>query len=126
MDMWASNGSLGPFKRIIINHYQTMNRFKIMSIPTAKEFVLNQNDGYLAGDYTPNEVYRIMIGFAKMHVEAALKAASEEVTLIKDLGEDDEGNFICEKLKTYNDEEGYPIYIDEDSILNAYPLNNIK
>lgn len=74
---------------------------------TAKEFVLNQNDGYLAGDYTPNEVYRIMIGFAKMHVEAALKAASENTEV------------ICDSSDIFQS-------IDEESILNAYPLNNIK
>lgn len=50
-------------------------------IPTAKEFVINTNDGYLAGDYTPNEVYDMMIEFAKMHVKAALGAADREVPL---------------------------------------------
>jgi len=78
-----------------------------MDMLTAKEFVLNQNDGYLAGDYTPNEVYRIMIGFAKMHVEAALKAASENTEV------------ICDSSDIFQS-------IDEESILNAYPLNNIK
>ena len=93
-----------------------------MSIPTAVEFLKECQSNPSKGWTT----HKAMIEFAKMHVEAALKAASEEVTLIKDLGEDDEGNFICEKLKTYNDEEGYPIYIDEKSILNAYPSNNVK
>jgi len=78
-----------------------------MDMLTAKEFVLNQNDGYLAGDYTPNEVYRIMIGFAKMHVKAALKAASENTEV------------ICDSSDIFQS-------IDEESILNAYPLNNIK
>ena len=93
-----------------------------MNIPTAVEFLKECQSNPSKGWTT----HKAMIEFAKMHVEAALKAASEEVTLIKDLGEDDEGNFICEKLKTYNDEEGYPIYIDEKSILNAYPSNNVK
>jgi len=81
-----------------------------MNIQTAKEFVLNQNDGYLAGDYTPNEVYRIMIGFAKMHVEAALEAASENA-----IAKENPSDFGTGE-----------IWVDEDSILNAYPLNNIK
>jgi hypothetical protein len=99
-----------------------------MSIPTAEEFVrqFRKTNPIAQAESIEHWMGQYCIEFAKMHVEAALKAASEEVTLIKDLGEDDEGNFICEKLKTYNDEEGYPIYIDEKSILNAYPLNNIK
>jgi hypothetical protein len=81
---------------------------------TAKEFVLNQNDGYLAGDYTPNEVYRIMIGFAKMHVKAALKAADEKAT-------------VTVVDYEYELEPPTPIWgVDSSSILNAYPLNNIK
>jgi hypothetical protein len=83
---------------------------KLMSIPTAVEFVLNHYDGYLAGDYTPNEVYHIMIGFAKMHVEAALKAASE--------------NAIAKN--NFSDYGTGDTWVDEKSILNAYPLNNIK
>ena len=50
-----------------------------------------------------------MIEFAKLHVEAALKAASEN----SELEGDEESNFdyIC---------------INKQSILNAYPLENIK
>ena len=89
---------------------------------TAKEFVLNENDGYLAGDYTPNEVYRIMIGFAKMHVEAALKAASESRCI----------NMYEKTWFTQSLEPGTKILdrvnitVYKDSILNAYPLNDIK
>lgn len=46
----------------------------------------------------------IMIEFAKLHVEQALKAASE--------------------LEETDGTEGYKIY--PDSILTAYPLENIK
>lgn len=50
----------------------------------------------------------VMIEFAKMHVEAALKAASENVEL-------------------YEVHYGTISYeVDEHSILNAYPLNLIK
>jgi len=89
---------------------------------TAKEFVLNQNDGYLAGDYTPNEVYSIMIGFAKLHVEAALKAASESRCI----------NMYDKTWFAQSLEPGTKILdrvnitVYKDSILNAYPLNNIK
>jgi hypothetical protein len=47
-----------------------------------------------------------MIEFAKMHVEAALKAASEKAEIVQH----------CTP--------GYD-YINENSILNSYPLDNI-
>lgn len=47
---------------------------------------------------------KLMIEFAKMHVEAALKEAADQV----DTGNQD---FT---------------YIDRETILNAYPLTNIK
>jgi hypothetical protein len=50
--------------------------------------------------------------FAKLHVEAALKSASEKVELT---------DFAQEFLQ-----EGADDAIDKDSILNAYPLDNIK
>ena len=70
-------------------------------IPTAKELfnkMLGEND-----ECTSTEM---MIEFAKMHVEEALKQASEKAT-----------------TDGYGD--GYA-GIDEESILDAYPLENIK
>jgi len=74
-------------------------------IPTAEEVMQNHLD--------PHDCLRVskcydmtldaMIEFAKLHVEAALKAASE--------------------LEETNGTEGYKIYAD--SILTAYPLENI-
>lgn len=49
----------------------------------------------------------IMKDFAKLHVEAALKAASEKAIAIPS-------------------EEDIEEYVDKDSILNSYPLKNIK
>lgn len=49
------------------------------NILTAKEFVLKDGDGYLAGDYTPREVYALMIEFARLHVEAALTEVGNKV-----------------------------------------------
>jgi hypothetical protein len=55
-----------------------------------------------------------MIKFAKLHVEAALKAASEKVVMI------DEGSFN-------SNEEWEDFYVtDKDSILRSYPLDKIK
>lgn len=53
------------------------------------------------------------IAFAKLHVKAALKEASEKSMLT---------NEVCEVLQEHWFEE----YIDKDSILNSYPLTNIK
>ena len=65
-----------------------------------------------------SKITKAMIEFAKLHVQEALKQASEK-SLMKDVNED------CH----YEDEEGnFPeiYFINKDSILNAYNLNNIK
>lgn len=56
-----------------------------------------------------DELLQIAREFAKLHVEAALEAAAEKATTIK----------ISWGLGEYDD-------VDKDSILNAYPLINIK
>lgn len=77
-------------------------------IPTAEEF--NNDIRYVT--YSLDEK---LITFAKLHVEAALKEASENATVTPiDHEEISEGSFR-------------PIWgVDDDSILNSYPLNNIK
>jgi hypothetical protein len=75
-------------------------------IPTAEEF-LKEAQSNPAKGWTARKA---MIEFAKLHVEAALKHASE-------LAE------ISNKPKFPGD---YNLVIDEDSILNSYPLENIK
>ena len=70
-------------------------------IPTAKELfdkMLEIND-----ECTSTEM---MIEFAKLHVEAALKAAYENIE--------------------YTEVDSSVPYVVEDSILNSYPLTNIK
>jgi hypothetical protein len=71
---------------------------------TAREFYLEQDLGYIE-DY--------MIEFAKMHVQEALKEAVEKAKIKYEYS----GNTGSE----YCDE-----YVDHNSILNAYPLTNIK
>lgn len=69
-------------------------------IPTAKELfnkMLEENDECMSTE--------MMIEFAKMHVKEALQKAYENAG-----------------LEYYGDEVCY----DKDSILNAYPLENIK
>lgn len=44
---------------------------------TPKEFIESQNDGYIAGDYTPGEVYSLMLDYSKLvskNEEVLLKA----------------------------------------------------
>ena len=87
-------------------------------LPTAKEWLSNHKElslhdveYYDEGGYqgvNENKLYIIMIEFAKIHAEAALQAANNNAEL---------------KLEKYTENDWY---IDSDSILNAYPLSNIK
>lgn len=72
------------------------------------------NDFYFNYKGDGNVILETMKEFTKLHVAAALEAVTEEVKV--------------------NEEYSYDIYdnsiltakIDKNSILNAYPLNNIK
>lgn len=66
--------------------------------PTAEEFYDKSKH---------DSILDIMVEFAKLHVEQALKEASNEA--------------LTKNVKFSNDVE-----VDKDSILNAYPLDNIK
>ena len=66
---------------------------------TAEQFLKRDESGV----YTEIDITKAMIEFAKMHVQAALKAASKNAMGVH-----------CTD------------YIDPDSILDAYPLTNIK
>jgi hypothetical protein len=72
-----------------------------MSVPTAEE-ILNKH-------LVPANA---MIEFAKLHVEAALKEASKKAQIKYEYS----GN-----VGEYCDE-----FVDVNSILNSYPLENIK
>ena len=81
------------------------------SSKTAEDFLQDHLEiSHFYDDKTENmvcysdDVQKAMIEFAKLHVEQALKAASE--------------------LEERDGTEGYKIY--PDSILTAYPLENIK
>lgn len=73
------------------------------NIPTATELFLNDFAGMHYADVTSELIEKYAIKFAKLHVEAALKEASEKAM-----------GLHCTD------------YIDKDSILNSYPLSNIK
>ena len=80
-------------------------------IPTAEEFIINREvkQGFLLTNNTEelNDIVKSHIEFAKLHVEEALKAAAEQAEIENDW-DNQKGN------------------ISKDSILNAYPLENIK
>ena len=80
-----------------------------------------------------NNVTDMLIEFAKMHVQEALKQASEKAELQdidrpEDFFEYDGVNGFSKILnKNVISYEGYyHVCIDSDSVLNAYPLDLIK
>lgn len=72
-----------------------------------KEYDSTEYYGYVL--YTEEMCKHAMIEFAQQHVQAALQAASENVTTKTEWGFTGEFEVI-----------------DQHSILNAYPLENIK
>jgi hypothetical protein len=77
---------------------------------TAVEFLENNN---LPETLSGGTLKWVMIEFAKLHVEAALKAASEKAETREDVAIFTEGTFNTQ-------------IVDRNSILNSYPLENIK
>ena len=83
---------------------------------TAEEFLRNSSvtssDRY---DFLSKQ--ELMIEFAKMHVQEALKQASEKA--------DADFTYLGDDLKEIG-AEYIEVYTIKDSILNAYPLDLIK
>ena len=80
---------------------------------TAKEFLLKEipdhikREGFSFGDLNSKIIEKAMIECTKFYVQEALKSATEKAEL---------------RLERYSDDW----YIDNSSILNAYPMENIK
>lgn len=87
------------------------------STPTAEEFLNTQKNYTENLSVLPLGTSKIikqnMIEFAKLHVEAALKEASINAETKEECG------------NPYNPEDYYYV-VNKDSILNSYPLTNIK
>lgn len=79
-------------------------------LPTAEDVLDLEND--LNNEDIPLIVSRC-IKFAEFHVEQALKEASKKAKTKEDIAIFAEGTFETQ-------------IVDKDSILNAYPLTNIK
>jgi hypothetical protein len=85
-------------------------------IPTAEEFMRTFTTGKT--EETPQEyVQDMLIAFAKLHVEAALKEAINNVRII-----DDPNSYCGNTGSEYPPDQ----ILDTDAILNSYPLENIK
>jgi hypothetical protein len=90
-------------------------------IPTAEE-ILSKKFSELKSSFDLNDIKDCMIEFAKLHVEQALKEASEsrcikmhdKIWFAQSL---EPGTKILDRVN---------ITVDKDSILNSYPLENIK
>ena len=82
---------------------------------TAEEFLIEKDP--LFGGLEIHYVKEAMIEFAKMHVQEALKQASEKA--------DADFTYLGDDLKEIR-AEYIEVYTIKDSILNAYPLDLIK
>ena len=103
-------------------------------LPTAQELgnKLYQPIGMNCNEFA----IKLAIEFAKLHVEAALEAASEEAKLKHNYHDEVYDSNYCDKVNAEfcslrTDGDGMPygadlLNIDKESILNSYPLTNIK
>jgi hypothetical protein len=85
---------------------------------TAEQYILENFEV----NHADKDIQEAMIGFAKYHVEQALKAANKnaEVRVTE--------NALIEDGSCYTtyDDGVISVRVDKDSILSAYPLENIK
>ena len=86
---------------------------------TAEEFLkyFNEKEGNIDKLYYDSYVKKLMREFAKMHVQEALRLASEKA--------DADFTYLGDDLKEIG-AEYIEVYTIKDSILNAYPLDLIK
>jgi hypothetical protein len=81
-------------------------------LPTSEEFLKENNVVGMTDLLSP-----MMIEFAKLHVEQALKEASDNA----------EADYTYEGFGgEFYDQPIYRYFVKKDSILNSYPLENIK
>ena len=104
-------------------------------LPTAND-ILSKKFNELRSSFTLKDVEECMIEFAKLHCEAQQEAILEKVKLKHDYHDDVYDSNYCDKVEAEfcslrTDGDGVPyaadlINVNKDSILNAYPLKNIK
>jgi len=81
---------------------------------TATQLIRNKFPNH-DGVFVLRNIEEFMIEFAKLHVEAALKQASEKAKVYS----------IYEGANEF-EEPQFSYEVDKNSILNSYDLNNIK
>lgn len=95
---------------------------------TAKEFF--KENSRLRNNEVVSDMTNIMIEFAKYHVEQALKSGSNKALIEYGMNEDESlklGNPVYDYEYKYTNFDSLPTMgINRNSILNAYPLENIK
>ncbi len=104
------------------------------NIPTVHDLILKKVQYPKLMDYNTCipvcDVKELMIEFAKLHVEAALKKASENAkwdSISNDIGFGGSAGYDFIDTDYAGDPcTGYKISVNKDSILNAYPLDKIK
>ena len=72
-----------------------------------------EKDGYFFTSAQLNE-------YTANVIRQALETAAENAKVVKDLGEDLNGIPVYEVTECYYDENGYPIYTEEESITNTF------
>ena len=93
-------------------------------IPTTAELLKDKTQfGTYGNMYKREDVSKKMIKFAKLHVEAALKEVSKNISLKESSSNEINNNNIFPFI-TADDNTVW--IINNDSILNAYPLENVK
>jgi hypothetical protein len=101
-------------------------------IPTAEEFFEEwcNKKGYVSIDEA-DDINECMIEFTKLHVELALEAASKNSKVHLKTYFGDMENMVEESKVFWGSDDLLSCYstrvkVDKDSIINAYPLDNIK
>jgi len=98
-------------------------------VPTAEEFLISKN---MPGFAKHTMITQWMVEFARLHVEAALKEASEKVSCNTYYEEWENGELKLDKTTESSSYKfpylvgGKVIVAKKSSILNSYPLENIK
>lgn len=85
--------------------------------PIDKSFVqfVEKKEGYF---FTPEQLNELLSNVIK----DTLETAYDEAKVVKDLGEDEDGKLTFEVTECYYDENGYPIYVEKESISSTFDI----
>lgn len=85
-------------------------------------------ENYSSVPFELDDITKMMVEFAQLHVTEALKMASEkaEVLMVDNCSDHTPYRGECGNCGSYHTYKVASEEINKDSILNAYPLENIK